>query len=115
MAFVAAELVKAGAIAICSAIAPYEDARQGARKLVERYGGFFLVHINTPMSVCESTDRKGVYQRARNGEIKGFTGIDDPYETPKSPDLTFNSSEMRTSQIVHEIILMLEKEGYYSP
>lgn len=113
MAFVAAELVKAGAIAICSAIAPFEEARMQARQSVEKHGGFFLIHVNTPLEVCERTDRKGVYQRARIGEIKGFTGIDDPYEIPTAADLTIDASQTSISQIVHEIILLLEKEGYF--
>jgi sulfate adenylyltransferase len=113
MAFVASELVKAGAIAICSAIAPFEEARQQARKLVEKYGGFFLIHVNTPLDYCERTDRKGVYARARNSEIRGFTGIDDPYEPPAIADLTVDVSQTSISQIVHEIILLLEKDGYF--
>jgi sulfate adenylyltransferase len=71
MAFVAAELTKAGAIAICSAIAPYEEAREQARKAVTAHGGFFLVHVATPLEYCEQKDRKGVYRKARQGLVKG--------------------------------------------
>ena len=70
MAYVAAELTKAGAVAICSAIAPYDDARQQARKMISQHGQFFLIHIATPLEVCEKRDRKGVYAKARRGEIK---------------------------------------------
>lgn len=114
MAYVAAELTKAGAISICSAIAPYDDARKQARKVVSDRGGFFLVHISTPLEYCETKDRKGVYADARAGRIKNFTGIDDPYEVPTDADLVFDTSAQSTSQIVHGIILLLEKEGYFN-
>jgi sulfate adenylyltransferase len=72
MAFVASELARSGAIAICSAIAPYNDAREEARQLVSQNGGFFLIHLATPLETCEARDRKGVYRRAKAGEIKGL-------------------------------------------
>lgn len=71
IAFVASELTKAGAGVICSAIAPYEEARELARSIVSQYGGFFLIHINTPLEDCARRDTKKVYLRARNGEIEG--------------------------------------------
>ncbi|KAL7894894.1 sulfate adenylyltransferase [Trichoderma sp. SZMC 28014] len=111
IAFVASELTKAGAAVIAAPIAPYEDARQHARELVEKSGPFFLVHVATPLEHCEKTDRKGVYQRARAGEIKGFTGVDDPYETPKKADLTVDLTKQNVRSIVHEIILLLESRG----
>lgn len=114
MAFVAAELTKAGSIAICSAIAPYDEARENARKMVSQYGSFFLVHINTPLDVCEARDRNGIYNKARDGQLANFTGVSDPYEQPKKADLSFDTSKMSTSQIVHEIVLLLEKEGFFT-
>ncbi|KAJ4865134.1 ATP-sulfurylase domain-containing protein [Trichoderma breve] len=111
IAFVASELTKAGAAVIAAPIAPYEDARQHARELVEKSGPFFLVHVATPLEHCEKTDRKGVYQKARAGEIKGFTGVDDPYETPKKADLTVDLTQQNVRSIVHQIILLLESNG----
>ncbi|OZJ06620.1 Sulfate adenylyltransferase [Bifiguratus adelaidae] len=112
IAFVAGELTKAGAACVAAPIAPFEEARQAARATVEKFGGFYLVHVATPLEECEKRDLEGVYARARSGEIKGFTGIDDPYEVPSKADLTVNVSKQDVSQIVHEIILMLEKDGY---
>ncbi|MGV7574865.1 adenylyl-sulfate kinase, partial [Mycobacterium kansasii] len=77
IAFVASELTKAGAAVIAAPIAPYEDARKQARDLIEKSGPFFLVHVATPLEYAEKTDRRGIYQKARAGEIKGFTGVDD--------------------------------------
>ena len=82
IAFVAGELTRAGAAVIASPIAPFRDSRRQARELVEKFGSFFLVHVATPLEVCERTDRSGMYARARRGEIKGFTGVDDGYEEP---------------------------------
>ncbi len=90
--FVAGEVVKHGGTAVVAAIAPYEQARQEARALVERYGRFVLVHLDTPLEVCEARDVKGLYARARAGAITGFTGVDDPYEPPVRPDLVVDTS-----------------------
>ncbi|KAL0073671.1 sulfate adenylyltransferase [Phycomyces blakesleeanus] len=111
-AFVAGELTRAGAAAIVAPIAPYDEARQKARKEIEKYGGFYLIHVATPLSECERLDRDGVYERARKGEIKEFTGINDPYEQPKNADLTVDITKQSIAQAVHEIILLLEKDGY---
>jgi sulfate adenylyltransferase len=70
------------------------------------------VHVATALEECERRDREGVYKRARAGEINGFTGIDDPYEIPGNADLTVDISKQSVSQIVHEIVLMLEQDGY---
>ncbi|KAG5924193.1 Sulfate adenylyltransferase [Claviceps capensis] len=111
IAFVASELTKAGAAVIAAPIAPFETARVQARELVEKSGPFFLVHVATPLEYCEKTDRRGIYKRARDGEIQGFTGVDDPYETPSKPDLTVDLSKQNVRSIVHEIILLLESRG----
>ncbi|ORX90075.1 sulfate adenylyltransferase [Basidiobolus meristosporus CBS 931.73] len=113
IAFVAGELTRAGAACIAAPTAPYELARQQARAAISKYGGFYLVHVNTPLEYCIATDRHGVYQKAKDGLIKGFTGVDDPYEVPANPDLRADVSKTSISQIVHEIILLLEKDGYY--
>ncbi|KAJ9641349.1 Sulfate adenylyltransferase [Coniosporium apollinis] len=111
IAFVASELTKAGAAVIAAPIAPFEDARQQAREIVEKYGGFYLVHVATPLEYCEKTDKRGIYKKARNGEIKNFTGVDDPYENPKKADLTVDLSKSNVRTIVHQIVLLLEAEG----
>ena len=70
-----------------------------------------MIHVATPLEYAEKTDRKGVYARARKGEIKGFTGVDDPYEIPGKPDLVVDVSKDDVHRIVHNIILLLESEG----
>ena len=101
----------AGAAVIAAPIAPFEEARRQARELVEKSGPFFLVHVATPLEYCEKTDRKGIYALARAGKVKGFTGIDDPYEEPPKADLTVDLTKQNVRSIVHEIILMLESNG----
>lgn len=78
---------------------------------MEKYGGFYLVHVATPLEYCEKTDKRGIYKKARNGEIKNFTGVDDPYENPKKADLTVDLSKSNVRTIVHQIVLLLEAEG----
>ncbi|KAL1972311.1 hypothetical protein VTN31DRAFT_7530 [Thermomyces dupontii] len=112
IAFVAAELTKAGAAVIAAPIAPYEESRQAARETVSQVGAFFLVHVATSLEYCERTDKRGVYARARRGEIKGFTGVDDPYETPQNADLVVDVEKQSVRSIVHEIILLLESQGF---
>lgn len=109
--FVASELTRAGAAVIAAPIAPFEDARTHARELVEKHGDFYLVHVATSLEHCERTDKRGIYARARKGEIRGFTGVDDPYETPKKPDLVVDCEKQTVRSIVHQIILMLESSG----
>ncbi|KAI8069078.1 sulfate adenylyltransferase [Gilbertella persicaria] len=111
-AFVAGELTRAGAAAIVAPIAPYTEARDAARKTIEQYGGFYLVHVATPLEECIKRDRDGIYERAQRGEIKEFTGLDAPYEIPTNADLTIDITKQSVSQAVHEIILLLEKDGY---
>ncbi|CAG8577931.1 22174_t:CDS:2 [Cetraspora pellucida] len=110
--FVSAELTKAGAAVIAAPIAPYAEARNHARSLVEAYGGFYLIHVNTPLEYCIQTDRKGIYKKAQSGEIKGFTGVDDPYEKPTDADIVVDLSKQNVNEICHQIVLLLEKDGY---
>ena len=110
--FVAAELTKAGAAVIAAPIAPFEDARHEARQIVEKYGTFILVHVATSLAFSEKTDRRGVYARARRGSIKGFTGVDDPYEKPPKADLVVDVEKQSVRSIVHQIVLMLESQGF---
>ena len=111
IAFVAAELTKAGAAVIAAPIAPFERGRERARETISQYGSFYLVHVATSLEYAEKTDKKGVYARARRGEIKGFTGVDDPYEVPKTSNLTVDMERQTVRNIVHQIVLMLESEG----
>src|SRR5207302_11023524 len=80
--YVASEITKNGGIAICAPIAPYDALRREVRAMVEPLGGFILVHVDTPLEVCEQRDRKGLYAKARAGIIPEFSGISDPYEEP---------------------------------
>ena len=113
--FVSSELAKSGAAVIAAPIAPFRDARQQARALVEKYASFFLVHVATPLEYCERTDKRGIYDNARRGEIKGFTGVDDPYEEPQQgeADLTVDLSTSNVRTIVHQIVLLLEAQGFF--
>ncbi|KAK9366763.1 hypothetical protein V1509DRAFT_629040 [Lipomyces kononenkoae] len=113
IAFVAAELTRSGAAVIAAPIAPFDDSRKHARETVSQSGSFFLVHVATPLEHAEKNDRKGVYARARNGEIKGFTGVDDPYEVPTDADLVVDVSTTSVRTIVHQIVLMLESQGFF--
>jgi sulfate adenylyltransferase len=112
LAFVAGELTRAGAAAIVAPIAPYADARSKARQTIEKSGGFYLVHVSTPLEECIKRDRDGIYERAQRGEIKEFTGLDAPYEAPADAHLEIDITQQSVSQAVHEIILLLEKDGY---
>ena len=111
IAFVASELTKAGAAVICAPIAPFESSRQSARETVSQHGSFYLVHVATSLEYSEKTDRRGVYAKARRGEIKGFTGVDDPYEEPREADLRVDLEAMTVRSVVHQIVLMLESQG----
>ncbi len=110
--FVASEITKNGGIAICAPIAPYDAVRKQVRAMVEPSGGFILVHIATPLEVCEGRDRKGLYAKARAGIVKEFTGISDPYEEPKDAEVTINTADLTPEEAAQEIILHLEREGY---
>jgi sulfate adenylyltransferase len=110
--FVAAEITKNGGIAICAPIAPYDSVRKEVRSLIEPGGGFVLVHIATPIEVCEERDRKGLYAKARAGILKEFTGISDPYEEPVDADLVIDTTKLSPEESAQEILLFLEREGY---
>src|SRR5919107_5234286 len=101
--FVAGEVVKHGGTVVVAAIAPYEAAREQARALVEQHGRFLLVHLSTPLEVVEQRDVKGLYAKARAGEIPQFTGISDPYEPPAAAELTIDTSATTLEQSVAQI------------
>src|SRR5215468_1297647 len=92
--YVASEITKNGGIAICAPIAPYAATRKIVREMIEPLGGFVEIHVATPIEVCEARDRKGLYAKARAGILKGFTGIDDPYEVPETPELRLDTGEL---------------------
>jgi adenylyl-sulfate kinase len=106
--FVAAEVVKHGGIAISAVIAPFDHARCDARTLVEANGRFVLVHVSTPLSVCEARDVKGLYAKARSGEVKSFTGVSDPYEPPIDATITIDTSQMSVETAVDALLSFLK-------
>jgi sulfate adenylyltransferase len=110
--FVAAEITKNGGVAVCAPIAPYDATRREVRRMVEAGGGFILVHVATPLEVCEARDRKGLYAKARAGLVKEFTGISDPYEVPADADVTLDTTATTPAEAAQEILLHLEREGY---
>jgi sulfate adenylyltransferase len=111
--YVAAEISKHGGVAICAPIAPYDDVRKNVRRTVVEHGGnFLLVHVATPLDVCEGRDRKGLYAAARAGKIKEFTGISDPYEEPTDADLTLDTMNYTPEELANQILLHLEKEEF---
>ncbi|HEU4751262.1 MAG TPA: bifunctional sulfate adenylyltransferase/adenylylsulfate kinase [Acidimicrobiia bacterium] len=110
--YVASEITKSGGIAICAPIAPYDSTRKAVRKLVEAGGGFVLVHVATPLEVCEERDRKGLYAKARAGLIPEFTGISDPYEEPADAEVVIDSTAFSPDEAANQIILQLERLGY---
>jgi sulfate adenylyltransferase len=109
--FVAAEITRNGGVAICAPIAPYHSVRQQVRAMIEPYGGFVLVHVSTPLEICEQRDRKGLYAKARAGLVKEFTGISDPYEEPADADVVIDA-DYTPEEAAQEIILHLEREGF---
>jgi adenylylsulfate kinase len=107
--FVSHLLTRNGVIALVSAISPYRDIRQEVRETI---GDFVEVYINAPLNVCESRDVKGLYARARAGEIKHFTGIDDPYEAPINPDIECRTDLESVEESVAKILAYLEQKNY---
>ncbi len=110
--FVASEITKNGGIAICAPIAPYTATRREVRQMIAPVGGFIETFVATPLEVCEQRDRKGLYAKARAGLLKGFTGIDDPYEEPVNAEVVLNTTELTPDLAAHRILITLEKLGY---
>ena len=109
--YVAGEIVRQGGNVICAAISPYRNARNEARKLVPD-GNFLMTHVDTSLEVCEARDVKGLYAMARRGEIKGFTGVDDPYEEPINPEITVTGDVITPEENALKIIGYLEEQGF---
>jgi sulfate adenylyltransferase len=111
--WVAAEIARHGGIAVCSPIAPYRETRQQVRAMVENAGGaFVLVHVATPLAECERRDRKGLYAKARRGEIPEFTGISSPYEEPDDAAVRVDTTGQTIEEAVAPIVAELRDQGY---
>lgn len=113
--WVAGEVTRHGGAAICAPIAPYDRIRRRVRAMVASHGGFLLVHVNTSLEVCESRDVKGLYAKARAGQITGFTGIDDPYESPTDADLVIDTTTVSVPDAVDAIEAALLARGWLTP
>jgi sulfate adenylyltransferase len=110
---VAAEISRHGGVAICSPIAPFDSTRQRVRAMVDDAGGgFVLLHVATPLEECERRDRKGLYAKARAGEIPEFTGISSPYEVPDDADLTIDTTGRDLGECVDEVLETLRASGW---
>ncbi len=109
--FVAAEIVRHGGVCICAAVSPYRATRDAVRSMVNG-DRFAEVFVDTPLEVCEARDVKGLYAKARRGEITGFTGIDDPYEPPMSPEITLDTVAMTPEQNARRILDYLLAQGF---
>ncbi|MBC7477650.1 MAG: adenylyl-sulfate kinase, partial [Pseudorhodobacter sp.] len=109
--YVASEITKNGGIAICAPIAPYTATRRAVREMIENYGAFIEVHVATSVEDCEKRDRKGLYKLAREGKIKEFTGISDPYEIPTKAELVLETTGVDVDHCAHQVILKLESLG----
>jgi sulfate adenylyltransferase len=108
--FVAGEIVRHSGVVICAAISPYRSTRNEARKMVG--DNFVLVYMDTPIEICEQRDSKGLYAKARRGELKGFTGVDDPYEPPIAPEITLHTINISPEDNAHIIIDQLKTQRY---
>ncbi|AHD00157.1 adenylylsulfate kinase [Leisingera methylohalidivorans DSM 14336] len=112
--YVASEITKNGGIAICAPIAPYATTRRAVREDVEAFGAFVEVHVATTIEECERRDRKGLYKLAREGKIKEFTGISDPYDVPQNPELSVETENVDVDNCAHQVLLKLESMGLIS-
>jgi sulfate adenylyltransferase len=109
--FVASEIVRHGGLAICAAISPYRATRNDVRNMVGA-DHFIEVFVNTPLEVCEDRDTKGLYAKARRGEIEGFTGIDDPYEAPEHPEIVLDTLDDSPESNAETIVIYLSEKGF---
>lgn len=112
--YVASEITKNGGIAICAPIAPYATTRRAVREDIEQFGAFLEIHVATSLEECERRDRKGLYKLAREGKIKEFTGISDPYDVPQDPELSVETENVDVDNCAHQVLLKLESMGLIS-
>ena len=114
--WVAAEISRHGGVAICSPIAPFDSTRRQVRQMVDDAGGaFVLIHVATPLEECERRDRKGLYAKARRGEIPEFTGISSPYEEPADADVRVDTTGRSISDALGDVLEVLYHRGYLAP
>ena len=110
--YVASEITKNGGIAICAPIAPFKESRQINRKLISEVGAYIQIFVSTPLEECERRDVKGLYAKARAGIVKGFTGIDDPFERPESSEINIDTTDISPEEAVQQVMLYLENHGF---
>lgn len=113
--WVASRLARAGAVAVVAAISPYAEARARARAMTEEFAPFVEVWVSTPLAVCEVRDPKGLYARARAGDLPGMTGVDDPYEPPIAPELAVDGGTGSPQQGAARLVAELERRGLVPP
>ena len=109
--WVASRITRHSGAAVVSAISPYEETRETARDMVEEYGTFVCVYVKASVDECARRDVKGLYEKAFKGEIKGFTGVDDPYEEPSSPDVRIETEQHSPEESADIILAHLEQRG----
>jgi len=112
LGFVASEITKVGGIAICAAIAPYAETREENRHLISQYGGYIEIYLETSFTECAKRDTKGLYAQALRGELKSFTGYNDPYETPLYPEIRIDTSVKSVDESIKIITDFLLREAY---
>jgi sulfate adenylyltransferase len=112
--YVASEIVRHGGIAVCAAVSPYRATRNDVRNM---FGddNYIEIFVDTPLAICEQRDTKGMYARARRGEIQGFTGIDDPYEAPRHPEMQVDTTQYTAEENAHMILNLLIERGFVRP
>lgn len=110
--FVAKEITRHGGIVICALVAPFAKARDIVREMIAEVGGYIETHVATPLSVCETRDRKGLYKKARAGLVQQFTGISDPYEIPTSPEIAIDTANVGPDEVTDMIIKKIRLLGY---
>jgi sulfate adenylyltransferase len=111
MGFVAAEIVRHGGIAVCAAVSPYRATRNDVRNMVG-HEHYIEVFVDTPLAVCEQRDTKGLYQQARQGKLQGFTGIDDPYEAPRNPEVRLDTVQNSAEENARQVLQALLERGF---
>jgi adenylylsulfate kinase len=109
--WVASRLTRHGAAVICAAISPYEETRRKARAMVEEFGPFVEVYVKASVEECARRDVKGLYEKAFAGEIKGFTGVDDPYEEPADAEVVVDTEGQTPKESARAVVQKLEELG----
>jgi sulfate adenylyltransferase len=110
--YVAKEITKHGGIAICALVAPYKRARDMTREMIAEVGGFIEVYVSTPLSVCETRDRKGLYKKAREGLVKQFTGVSGPYEVPAAAEIEIDTATTGPAEVIETMVKKIKLLGY---